>query len=90
MIWVRWGYPKTHGKPQISVTRGPFPENPGNFSGPKSLLKSKSQEKKAGILAYRPNNGTLRALLKSLLAHYNKEKVIVTKANKRTNGHAMN
>ena len=26
----------------------------------------------------------------SLLVHYNKEKVIVTKANKRTNRHAIN
>ena len=41
------GIPKnTGGKPQISVTRDPFLENPGNFSGPKSLLTSKSQEKK--------------------------------------------
>jgi len=45
------GIPKnTDGKPQISVTRGLFLENPGNFSGPKSLLKSKSQEKKRGSL----------------------------------------
>lgn len=39
------GIPKNTRKPQISVTRGL--ENPGNFSGPKSLLKSKSQEKNA-------------------------------------------
>ena len=41
------GIPKnTDGKPQISVTRDPFLENPGKISGPKSLVKSKSQEKK--------------------------------------------